>query len=231
MKVRQEDTNGWLQTWAASCLSEWRGLVGARISCPVNFWATFFSPLNPVFSARPVFPPSTFLFYPLNLLCSPSNLLLSPSTLSFSTLDPFFFTLLPLLGALVGWLACCIVMQTKYRQPLGKTRVVWFWLLGLLVAGWATNAKQVSTAFGENTVWLLPFLFYPTSFGWCVGWFGLLGLLVAWIWGKAHTVMDGSWTGRKCNFLVCWLLGLLAVDCLRDTVLDGHAIVSVCVLS
>ena len=29
--------------------------------------------------------------------------------------------------------------------------------------------------------------------------------------------------GDKCNFLVRWLLGLLAVDCLCDTVLDGYA--------
>ena len=77
-------------------------------------------------------------------------------------------------------------------------------MIGLLVARWATNAKQISTAIGENTVWLLPFLFYPTSFGWSVGWFGLLGLLVAWILGK-H--MDGSWTGRKIKLfggLVAW---------------------------
>ena len=75
-------------------------------------------------------------------------------------------------------------MQTKYRQPLGKTQgcvVLVAWFVG---CSGGNNAKQVSTAFGENTVWLLPFLFYPTSFGWCVGWFGLLGLLVAWIWGK-----------------------------------------------
>ena len=34
--------------------------------------------------------------------------------------------------------------------------------------------------------------------------------------------------GEKCNFLVRWLLGLLAVDCLRDTVLDGHAFFLLC---
>ena len=45
-------------------------------------------------------------------------------------------------------------MRTKYRQHVGSHRVVSFWLLGLLVAWWATNAKQVSTAFGGN-VWLL----------------------------------------------------------------------------
>ena len=44
-------------------------------------------------------------------------------------------------------------MQTKYRQHLGKHRVVWFWLLGLLVAWWATNAKKVSTAFGLLVAW------------------------------------------------------------------------------
>ena len=66
-------------------------------------------------------------------------------------------------------------MQSKYRQHLGKT----VWLLGLLVAWWATH----------------PFFFTPLP---------LVGVLV----------------GTACNFLVCWLLGLLAVD----TVLDGHAI-------
>ena len=57
------------------------------------------------------------------------------------------------------------------------------------------NANQVSTALGKHRVvwfWLLVC--------WCVGWFSLLGLLVAWIWRKhekTHTVMDGSWTGTK----------------------------------
>ena len=27
---------------------------------------------------------------------------------------------------------------------------------------------------------------------------------------------------------MCWLLGLLAVDCLRDAVLDGHAFFCLC---
>ena len=87
-------------------------------------------------------------------------------------------------------------------------------MLGLLVAWWATNAKQVSTAFGENTVWLLPFLFYPTSFGWCVGWFGLLGLLVAWILG--NTCSDGWMMDREKNKTVWWvgcLVCLLLIAC------------------
>ena len=93
--------------------------------------ATFFFTLQPFFFHPTLFfPPSTFLFHPLNLFFSPSNLFFSPSTLSVLTLDPFFFTLLPLLGVLVGWL------QTKYRQPLGKTQggvalVAWF--VGCLV--------------------------------------------------------------------------------------------------
>ena len=82
----------------------------------------------------------------------------------------------------------------------------------------ATNAKQVSTAFGENTVWLLGLLA-----AWWAAW--LVGCLDLW---KTHTVMGGSWTGRK--MLVRWLLGLLAVVCLHDTVLDGYANFSACVL-
>ena len=46
--------------------------------------------------------------------------------------------------------------------------------------------------------------------------------------GKAHTVMDGDEQGENRNFLMRWLLGLLAVDCLRDTVLDGHAFFLLC---
>ena len=89
-------------------------------------------------------------------------------------------------------------MRTKYRQHLGKHRVVWFWSLGVLVAWRATNAKQVSTAFGEN-VWLLglfvagglPTLSFVLSFLW------LVCRLVqpAWLVGcldleKTHAVMD-----------------------------------------
>ena len=36
--------------------------------------------------------------------------------------------------------------------------------------------------------------------------------------------------GETCYFLVRWLAGLLAVDCLRDAVLDGYAILPVCAL-
>ena len=121
-------------------------------------------------------------------------------------------------------------MQTKYRQHLGKHRVVWFWLLGLLVAWWATNAKQVSTAFWENTAWLLgllvawwatrPFFFTPLP---------LLGVLVGsaclacWLLGFGeNTYSDGWIMDREIVFclLVCWYA---CRDCLRDTVLDGYA--------
>ena len=139
----------------------------------------FFSPLNPFALTPP------FSFHPQSFF--PSNLLFSPSTLSYLTLDPFFFTRLPLLGVLVGWLACCNASQIS--AAFGeKTGLCGF---GCLVAWWATNAKQVSTAFGENTVWLLPFLFYPTSFGWCVGWFGLLGLLAANFLGLPASPVEG----------------------------------------
>ena len=127
-------------------------------------------------------------------------------------------------GWMDGWMAgrgcgggCSAfpAMRTKYRQHLGKHRVVWFWSLGLLVAWRATNAKQVSTAFGEN-VWLrclfvaggLPTLSFLLSFLWLVrrlvqaAWLvGCLGL------EKTHTVMDGSWTGAKN--VTFWRVGCL----------------------
>ena len=116
-------------------LSQNRQLAGAtgsdKVSKTYEIGQPFFFTLQPFFFHPTLFfPPSTFLFHPLNLFFSPSNLFFSPSTLSVLTLDPFFFTLLPLLGMLVGWL------QTKYRQPLGKTQggvalVAWF--VGCLV--------------------------------------------------------------------------------------------------
>ena len=74
-------------------------------------------------------------------------------------------------------------MRTKYRQHVGSHRVVSFWLLGLLVAWWATNLGET---FGCLVCLLLvgypPFLFNSPSFGCCVGWFSLLDLSVAWVW-------------------------------------------------
>ena len=85
-------------------------------------------------------------------------------------------------------------MQAKYRQQLGKTQgcvalVAWF--VGCLV-GYQYTASidsiwgkhRLVAWFAGGSVGYPPFLFCPTSFGWCVGWFGLLGLLVAWFLGK-----------------------------------------------
>ena len=51
-------------------------------------------------------------------------------------------------------------MQTKYRQPLGKTQdcvVLVDWFVGC-AAGYQCKAS-INSIFGENTAWLLPFLF------------------------------------------------------------------------
>ena len=82
-------------------------------------------------------------------------------------------------------------MQTKYRQPLGKTGgcvVLVAWIVGCLV-GYQCKYRQHlrKTQFGCLVCWRLgglPTLFDYPSFGWCVGWFSLLGLLFAWIWRK-----------------------------------------------
>ena len=66
------------------------------------------------------------------------------------------------------------------------------------------------------------FLFYPTSFGWCVGWFGLLGL---WLLGFVeNTYSDGWIMDRETNVtfwcdgcLVCLLLIACVIQCLMDT--------------
>ena len=128
-------------------------------------------------------------------------------------------------------------MQTKYRQPLGKTPgcvalVAWF--VGCLV-GYQCKAS-IDSIWGKHSLvaWfaggLLPFLFYPTSFGWCV-----VGsaCLACWLIGFGENTYSDGWIMDKeknCNCLVCWLRGLLAVDCLRGTVLDGHVLFSICVL-
>ena len=148
------------------------------------------------------------------------------------TLDPFFFTQLPLLGALVGWLACCNCNEKQKLTASGEsTGLCGFGCLGLLVAGWATNAKQTSTAFGENTVWSLPFLFNPTSFGrgrWCVGWKPSLsrtGFLDPRHLGKTPSMWFGClvcwlacWFGR----VVAWSVGRLVGTPLMDGCMDGR---------
>ena len=126
-------------------------------------------------------------------------------------------------------------MQTKYRQHLGKHRVVWFWLLGLLVAWWATNAKQVSTAFGEN-VWLLGLFAAGATHPFCFTLLPLVGVLVGsaclacCLLGFGENTYRDAWImDREIVFclLVCWYA---CRDCLRDTVLDGYAMFSECVL-
>ena len=76
-------------------------------------------------------------------------------------------------------------MRTKYRQNLGKYRVVWFgylvwWLLGRLPMQ-NKNRQHLGKIVGCLVYLLLvgypSFLVYYPSFGWCIGWFGLLGLL------------------------------------------------------
>ena len=105
-------------------------------------------------------------------------------------------------------------MRTKYRQRLGKHRVVWFWSQGLLVAWWATNAKQVSTAFGEN-VWLLglfvagglPALsFYSPSFGWCVRG---SGCLACWLLGFGENTYSDGWIMDRGKNVTFWCVGCL----------------------
>ena len=76
------------------------------------------------------------------------------------------------------------------------------WFVGCLV-GYQCKAS-IDSIWGKRLVaWFVccwgypPFLFYSPSFGWCVGWLGLLGLLFAWIWFLVVCF--------RC--LVCWLLG------------------------
>ena len=108
----------------------------------------------------------------------------------------------------------------------------------VLVAWWATNAKQVSTARGEN-VWLLglfvagglPTPCFLLSFLWLVCWLVQPAWLVVCLdLEKIHTVMDGSWTGRNMLLFGVLVAGFACRDCLRDAVLDGYARFSVCVL-
>ena len=91
-------------------------------------------------------------------------------------------------------------MQSKYRQHLGKTQ------------------------FGCYHFFLIPLPLVGELVG--------SACLACWLLGFGENTYSDGWImdREKCNFLVCWLLGLLAVDCLRDTVLDGHATFSVCAL-
>ena len=70
----------------------------------------------------------------------------------------------------------------------------------------------------------LPTLSFLLFFLWLVCWLVQPAWLVVCLGlEKTHTVMDGSWTGRKMllfGALVCWFA---CRDCLRDTVLDGYA--------
>ena len=168
----------------------------------------FFSPLNPAFFHPALFfPPSTFLFHPLNLFFSPSNILFSPSTLSFLTLDPFFFTLLPLLGVLVGWLACCNVMQTKHRQPLGKTQgcvVLVDWFVGCLV-GYQCKAS-IDSVWGKHSLVATLSLFIP---------FPLVGVLVGsaclacWSLGFRENTYSDGWIMDRETIKTYWWVGCL----------------------
>ena len=101
------------------------------------------------------------------------------------------------------------------------------WFVGCLVGYqckasidsiWGKHSLVATLSFLSHFLWLVCWLVRPA---WLVGCLDL---------GKTHTVINDHGQGEKCNFLVRWLLGLLAVDCLRDTVLDGHASFSVCVL-
>ena len=105
-------------------------------------------------------------------------------------------------------------MQTKYRQHLGKTQgcvVLVAWFVGCLV-GYQCKASidsilgkhSLVARFAGGLVGYPPFLFYSASFAWCVGWFGLLGLLFAWIWRKhIQGCMDH---GQGDRFLFAGLL-------------------------
>ena len=129
-------------------------------------------------------------------------------------------------------------MRTKYRQHLGKRRVVWFWFLGLLVAWWATSAKQVSTAFGEN-VWLLglfvagglPTLSFLLFFLWLVrpAWLvvclGVVCLLFALVTLGLMVALVGMLVWSRCC-LVGWSVGWHSVDGWMHGWMDGSCAAS-----
>ena len=93
-------------------------------------------------------------------------------------------------------------MRTKYRQHLGKHRVVWFWLLVCWLLGGlpmlSKYRQHLGKTFGCLVCLLLvgypPFLFYSPSFGW-LAWprCCLVGWSVGWhsVDGWMHACMDG----------------------------------------
>ena len=170
-----------------------RNELGPCVMNYVSEWATFY--FNPCFfcSPRRFFPPSTFLFHPLNLFLSPSNLSFSSSTLSPR---PNLFHP-PSFAWCVDWLASLLSCKPNIDSLWGKHGIVWSWLIGLLVARRATNARQVSTTFLGKTPFGCYF-FFIYYFPWLVCWLvrpaGLVGRLDS---ENTHTVMDGSWTGTK----------------------------------
>ena len=98
---------GWMGRWVTSSCLTWQRVPSLK-------GQPFFSPLKPFFS--PLKP-----FFHLHLSFSPSEPSFFTLEPSFLTLDQFFFTLLPLLGALVGWLACCHANQisTAFGENTG----------------------------------------------------------------------------------------------------------------
>ena len=98
-------------------------------------------------------------------------------------------------------------MQTKYRQPLGKTQgcvVLVDWFVGCSV-GYQCKASIDSICGKHSLVATLSFL---SHFLWLVCWLVRPAWLVGCLdLGKAHTVMNGSCTGRKIELfggLVAW---------------------------
>ena len=95
-------------------------------------------------------------------------------------------------------------MQAKYRQPLGKTQgcVVLVRLIGLLVARWATNAKQVSTA--HSLVATLLFIPLPLV-GVLVG----SACLACWLIGFGENTYGDEWIMDREKNRTFWWVGCL----------------------
>ena len=88
-------------------------------------------------------------------------------------------------------------MRTKYRRQFGEITelrgsvplfvvclVCWLGRFGASSVGRLVGTPLVDAWFVGCLVGYPPFLFYSPSFGWCVGWLGLLGLLFAWLVGQ-----------------------------------------------